>query len=298
MPNSQPTPRRAPRAAAATLLLLIWGTLTPGIAAADERLEREEEAANVLADANEHLELRRYDVAAEAARRVMSLADSDHLEMNAAVVLGLALHRQWSLGLDDASEERLKRLLGAPGGARVPPTPDDELLAEAVAAFRRAVDLDPEGRTSARFNLALALYYLQRDAEALVVTADYVQRGGTDPEVLALHTCLNLDEKGELQRVGGEVGRPEKIVGANPTYHDVARAFGVEGTVILEAVIDEAGDIRCLRPLKRLPLGMTEAAMQAVHAWKFKPATLDGQPVKVYYTLTVNFMIDRTPGPS
>jgi TonB family protein len=296
MPSPRCTPRSALVTAAAMLLLLTWGAMVPATAAANE-MERDEEAANLLGDANEHFEQRRYGLAAETARRVMALADGDHLERNAAVVLGLALHNQWSLGLDDASEERLKRLFGAPGGPRAPSTPDDELLTDAVAAFRRAVDLDPEGRTSARFNLALALYYLQRDSEALVVTADYVQRGGTDPEVLALHGCLDVDQKGELREVGGEVRRPEKISGENPAYHDLARAFGVEGTVVLEAVIDKAGEVRCLRPLKRLPLGLTEAAMQTVRGWRFKPATVDGEPVTVYYTLTVNFMIDRTPGP-
>ena len=34
---------------------------------------------------------------------------------------------------------------------------------------------------------------------------------------------------------------------------------------------------------------IAKAAMDAVERWKFKPATLQGKPVKVYYTLTVNF---------
>ena len=37
--------------------------------------------------------------------------------------------------------------------------------------------------------------------------------------------------------------------------------------------------------------GLTEAAIDAVKQWKFKPATLDNRPVSVYFTLTVNFQL-------
>ena len=36
-------------------------------------------------------------------------------------------------------------------------------------------------------------------------------------------------------------------------------------------------------------MGLDRAALDAVEKWKFKPATLEGKPVKVFYTLTVNF---------
>ncbi|HEX8411559.1 MAG TPA: energy transducer TonB [Thermoanaerobaculia bacterium] len=40
------------------------------------------------------------------------------------------------------------------------------------------------------------------------------------------------------------------------------------------------------------PLGLDQAALNAVRQWKFKPGTLNGQPVPVYYNLTVNFRIE------
>lgn len=43
--------------------------------------------------------------------------------------------------------------------------------------------------------------------------------------------------------------------------------------------------------LKPLPMGLDRAALDAVAKWRFKPATLQGKPVKVYYTLTVNFQV-------
>lgn len=291
MPSAR---RPTTRCAALTALLLLAGSAAAPAAAAKEPAAA---AAQLLAEVREHLDRGRYGEAAETARRVAALGAPAEDAAQAANLLGLALYRHWSLGLEDASEEKLKRLLAAPGGPAPPELPGDEVMVAAVEAFRRAVELDPDGGNAGRHNLALALHALQRNEEAAAVIAEYVQRGGKHPEALALHACLHRADSDEPRRVEGEVARPEKIGGANPQYTGLARVFGIQGIVILEAVIDEAGDVRCLRALKRQPLGLTEAAMSAVQDWKFKPATLNGEPVKVYYTLTVNFAIDRRPGP-
>jgi len=68
-----------------------------------------------------------------------------------------------------------------------------------------------------------------------------------------------------------------------------ARKARVTGVVIVEAIIDERGNVVNARVLKGLPMGLDKAALDAVERWKFKPATLQSKPVKVYYTLTVNF---------
>jgi TonB family protein len=36
-------------------------------------------------------------------------------------------------------------------------------------------------------------------------------------------------------------------------------------------------------------MGLSESAVDAVRQWRFKPATLDGRAVSVYFTLTVKF---------
>ena len=38
-------------------------------------------------------------------------------------------------------------------------------------------------------------------------------------------------------------------------------------------------------------MGLSEEAVKAVKTWTFKPATLKGKPVDVYYNLTVNFKL-------
>ena len=47
-----------------------------------------------------------------------------------------------------------------------------------------------------------------------------------------------------------------------------------------------------MQVLKPLPFGLDQAAVEAVKKWKFKPGTLNGQPVDVIFNLTVNFKLN------
>jgi TonB family protein len=97
-------------------------------------------------------------------------------------------------------------------------------------------------------------------------------------------------------RVGDGVSRPEILSQTTkPVYTELARRARVTGTVIVEAIIDENGDVKDVRVLKGLPMGLSQAAVDAVKTWRFKPATREGRPVPVYYVLTVNFQVDDSP---
>jgi TonB family protein len=93
--------------------------------------------------------------------------------------------------------------------------------------------------------------------------------------------------------VGGDVRRPEKLHAPPPQYTEAARRTGTQGVVIVEAIIDKNGDVTNVRVLKDLPMGLSEKAVQAIKKWKFRPATLNGKPVDVYYNLTVNFQLQQ-----
>jgi TonB family protein len=93
-------------------------------------------------------------------------------------------------------------------------------------------------------------------------------------------------------RVGFGVSPPQKISGAAPVYTELARRSRVTGIVIVEAIIDEQGNVVNAGALKGLPMGLDKAAVEAVKTWKFKPALKEGKPVKVYYVLTVNFQVE------
>ena len=87
--------------------------------------------------------------------------------------------------------------------------------------------------------------------------------------------------------------RPEKVSGLGPEYTPEARRARIQGVVIIEVLIDEAGNVTNAKVLKPLPLGLDYQAVEAVKRWKFRPATLHGRPVAVYYNLTVNFRVQR-----
>lgn len=94
-------------------------------------------------------------------------------------------------------------------------------------------------------------------------------------------------------QVGGAVMKPVVIVRTEPRYTELARRAHAEGVVILQAVIDERGYVTDVKLLRGQPMGLDQAAMDAVKTWRFKPATLHGRPVKVYFNLTVNFTLQR-----
>jgi TonB family protein len=89
--------------------------------------------------------------------------------------------------------------------------------------------------------------------------------------------------------VGGNITEPEKISGPNPVYPEAARRARIQGVVVLECTIGKSGDVNEVKVLRGLPLGLTEAAVDAVKKWRFKPSTLNGKPVEVLYILTVRF---------
>ena len=92
-------------------------------------------------------------------------------------------------------------------------------------------------------------------------------------------------------RVGGNVMAPVSVSRVDPQYTEIARRARIEGIVVIEAVIDRDGNVTDARVLKPLPMGLDTAALDAVKRWKFKPGTLNGQPVPVYYNLTVTFRL-------
>jgi protein TonB len=94
-------------------------------------------------------------------------------------------------------------------------------------------------------------------------------------------------------RMNARVKGPEIIPSTRvePRYPEPARRVRLQGAVILEAVIDEHGNVTSVRVVKGMPMGLEQAAIEAVSRWKFQPATLDGRPVAVYFNLTVNFFV-------
>jgi len=91
-------------------------------------------------------------------------------------------------------------------------------------------------------------------------------------------------------RVGGNIKPPTKIKDVRPVYPEEAMASKVTGVVILEATIDPSGRVSDARVLKSVPL-LDQAALDAVKQWEFTPTHVNGVPVPVIMTVTVNFSL-------
>lgn len=85
--------------------------------------------------------------------------------------------------------------------------------------------------------------------------------------------------------------QPEEVDRVIPRYPSTARRAGVEGAVVVRGIVRRDGTIDDIEVIKDLPYGLGDAAADAVRQWKFRPATYRGEPIDVYYTVTVNFRL-------
>jgi protein TonB len=83
---------------------------------------------------------------------------------------------------------------------------------------------------------------------------------------------------------------PRKIVDVKLVYPALALTSRQEGVVILETIIDTRGSVEAVHVLRGYPL-LDQAAIDAVKQWRFTPALLNGEPVPVVMTVTVNFTL-------
>ncbi|MCK4304376.1 MAG: energy transducer TonB [Candidatus Eisenbacteria sp.] len=97
---------------------------------------------------------------------------------------------------------------------------------------------------------------------------------------------------GGLLWAGGDVSVPVVIHRVQPEYPMIARRARVEGEVRLEAVIRRDGTVGDIRVVQGLRLGCTEAAIEALKRWRFRPGERNGIPVDVYFALTVDFILN------
>jgi protein TonB len=88
--------------------------------------------------------------------------------------------------------------------------------------------------------------------------------------------------------IGGEVKAARLISSAPTAYPPLARSQGVEGDVILDALIDETGRVTKIKTISGPEL-LQQAAAAAIRQWRYEPATLGGKAVPMHLTVTVRF---------
>ena len=91
-------------------------------------------------------------------------------------------------------------------------------------------------------------------------------------------------------RPGGNVREPQKVRHIAPVYPAIAQTVRVQGVVVIEATIGIDGRVTNARVLRSVSL-LDQAAIDAVRQWEFTPTLLNGVPVPVIMTVTVNFTL-------
>jgi TonB family protein len=95
-------------------------------------------------------------------------------------------------------------------------------------------------------------------------------------------------------RVGGNVQATRLVYQAKPVYPEGAKEQGIQGTVVMRAVIGLDGALLSLEPIStQADAQLVQAAMDAAKQWRYQPTLLNGVPVEVATQITVNFRLSQ-----
>jgi TonB family protein len=140
------------------------------------------------------------------------------------------------------------------------------------------VALEPGGEASQNVTLKIA---------AVMDEVDVVAEGTVKP----LHSSETSGRPARL-RVGGDVEAARRLNLVTPVYPPAAKAAGIQGTVILHAIIGMDGTPLSLRVMNSdTDPELTRSAVEAVSKWRYRPTLLNGEPIEVDTTIMVNFKL-------
>ncbi len=103
--------------------------------------------------------------------------------------------------------------------------------------------------------------------------------------------------EGDLVELGSVTEPPKLIKSAEPVYPQTAQRLGVAGSITVNALIDEKGNVIDTGILKGIQddKGLGRAAVTAVKKWKFQPARKNGVAVKVWKSFVIAFKAEANP---
>ena len=125
-------------------------------------------------------------------------------------------------------------------------------------------------------------------------TVDVQAEGSAKSAAAAQALEAEAKSKATRIRIGGNVEAAKVITKVQPIYPESAKDAGVQGTVLLHAVVGMDG-----RPLQLQVLNsqinpdLARAAVEAVSQWRYQPTLLNGEPVEIDTTIQVKFSLAR-----
>ena len=89
----------------------------------------------------------------------------------------------------------------------------------------------------------------------------------------------------------GDMVRPVLLEKVSPSYPRVARQAGLGGRVTVRAVIAPDGSVESVEVFASTNPLFNDAAVDAVRKWRYRPALMNGRPVRVYFSVVVDFLV-------
>ena len=98
-------------------------------------------------------------------------------------------------------------------------------------------------------------------------------------------------QSGEPVRLSPEIMAARTVYRLNPTYPEAAQHAGVQGFVVLDALIAVDGSVKRLKPVSGSDL-LVKSALDSVQYWRFEPYRLDGKAVEFESTISIEFRLN------
>lgn len=175
-------------------------------------------------------------------------------------------------------------------------------LAAAKTALERAIALDPEGALPARLTLAQVEIAAGEQVEAIAglrETLSWLAPGHPKRTVARRLLCsLLTDQPSHAANVEAalqpddRIQKPVGLYQPPPPYSREARGNRIRGHVVYQGIVDRDGCIRDLKNLRADDPELDRISRNTLSRWVFEPATLQGEPVAVWYSLDVNFRLN------
>lgn len=130
------------------------------------------------------------------------------------------------------------------------------------------------------------------DVRAVSAHIETLEGKALDPSIFAAGADLET-QSGGLTHIGQGVMAGMILKKTVPVYPEEAKVKHISGAVHMDALIDTDGHIHRLRITEAPDPSLAMSALAAVREWMYKPYLLNGYPVEVETTITVNYNIGR-----
>jgi TonB family protein len=108
----------------------------------------------------------------------------------------------------------------------------------------------------------------------------------------AITQPVRKESSGQVFRQGDDgITRPVVLQRVDPQYSDSAREARIQGTVVLEGIVETDGSMTVGRVARGLDPELDHNAVYALEQWRFTPATKNGAPVRFVLAIEVNFNV-------